>query len=239
MSLDRYQPNPLDGPSGFADKIRDLERRLAALEGGRNLRAATVGRGGRTRFAAGGQILLQNDDDQNTTVIGEVYDDSLERTAYGLLVQERFSGSTEGRDVLLVTDHGWGIPEWVVPLAGPGMEFSTSSTSYTRAWQQATRVMAKNLYLSMRLLPPGGQTISYRVQMSVDDGVTLVDVYELTGVAANTNDSQTHAMPSGIEVGMWASIFIDVKVSGGTGSLYPRFGPYWYVPNGSYEGTPS
>lgn len=236
MSVDRYPPNPLDGPSGLADKIRDLERRLSALEGGRNLRAATVARGGRMRFAAGGQILLENDESNASTVAGEIFNADETHTAYGLLVQERFSGDYDGRDVMVVTDHGWGVPELVIPLVGQHMSFSTSSTSYTTAWQQAGRVSAKELYLSMRLLPPGGQTISYRVQGSVDDGATMIDIYELTGVAANTNDSQTHTMPSGIEVGMFASFFIDVKVSGGTGSAYPRFGPYWQVRSATYVG---
>lgn len=239
MPDDRYPPHPLNDAAQMAEEIRDLKRRLSALEGARNLRDAKIGAGGRMRFAAGGQILLENDNGDAATVIGEIFGPGDTNTAYGLLIQERFSGDYDGLDVLTVTDHGWGIPEWTIPLVGPHMSYSTSSTSYDNGWRQAVRVVGRELYMSMRLVPPGGQTISYRIQMSLDDGSTFLDVYELTGVSSNTNDNRTHTLPSGVDVGDWVTLFIDIKVSGGTGSAYPRFGPYWQVRPATYEGTPS
>jgi hypothetical protein len=183
------------------------------------------------------QILILNElgDTDAALALGEIrLDNDANHAASGIIINERFSG--DQKDVMRVTDHGWEAPEWSIPLVGRHLEYSTTSTSYVTAWQQYTRMLCRSMWVSWRLIPDTGQTISLRCQISLDDGATLIDVFETT-VSSTTSYSFEQPLPVGVDVGDVGSIFFDVKVSGGTGSAYPRFGPYWM--GGAYVGRSS
>lgn len=192
---------------------------------------------GRSADGRPGQILARNelDDDDASLAIGEIrLDSDPNHAAVGLIINERFSG--DQKDVFRVTDHGWEAPEWSVPLVGLHMAYSTTSTSYVIPWRQACRVLCRTLWVSWRLLPDTSQTVTLRGRISVDDGATYETLFEQ--IAYDTvNFSEEIPMPPSVDLGDFAILEFSVKVSGGTGQAYPRFGPYWI--GGGYVGRSS
>jgi hypothetical protein len=134
MPVDRYPANPLDGPSGLAEKLRELERRLTELEAARPLGNTTISQGTLRVVDSNGDLRVQ---------IGEMVGAGGTGDVWGIEVvnQPGTADWPNGEPFFRASDDGAEFPYQSLPMVDESLVSSVTSGSFVATWTAATGIL--------------------------------------------------------------------------------------------------
>lgn len=207
MSVDRYPANPLNDAAHMAEELRDLKRRLTALEGARNMRSASV-TGGTTRWLdADGNVAVE---------IGEFTDG--ERGIRTVL--------PDGTEMFRTDGTGFAAPAIpIISYFNVDQYAVTGSTFETAVGGSHSNVVHPGLALSIYVETDVGTTGEVRVGVSADSGSAFSNTVTIaSGATGSLGLNWLHGLDIPTVSLVWA---VQLRRTSGAGEIrtnVPVFG---------------
>lgn len=181
----------------------------------------------------GGQLVVRDASGNDRITLGD-----LGSGAYGVRIAD-----DDGSVVFEVTEDGWNIPYWVIPLApnagsiNPGLgRFGTDQAAYTEIYRADFFAVGATIHYDFTQYPNAGN-MDWRVLVYEQGGGVAQSAISYTGQTANTQRSGSFTLPpaglvggSGNVKGKFWTMRVEAKMNSGTRvdvsvNAHPWFAP--------------